>query len=125
MATKETVITVDDISGNPAVATKKFALDGVHYEIDLDADNLAYLEELLLKYASAGRRVGGRKTSPKSVSEVPASAQSQPDDLKGQVRAWAGANGYTVASVGRLSNKVIQAYLKATNPRTKGSRKRS
>lgn len=123
MATKETVITVDDISGNPAVTTKKFALDGVRYEIDLDADNLAYLEDLLKKYVDAARRVGGRKTTPKSVTEAP--AQSNPDDFKGKVRAWAGANGYTVASVGRLSNKVIQAYLEATNPRKKNTRKRS
>lgn len=125
MAKKETVITVDDISGNPAVTTKKFALDGIRYEIDLDADNLAYLEDLLQKYVDAGRRVGGRKTTPKSVSEAPAAAQPQPEDFKGKVRAWASANGYTVASVGRLSNKVIQAYLEATNPRKKNTRKRS
>ncbi|RSM68697.1 nucleoid-associated protein Lsr2 [Amycolatopsis sp. WAC 01375] len=125
MAKKETVVTVDDIDGTPAVETKKFMLDGVHYKIDLDADNIAHLDDVLRTYVAKARRTGGRATPSKSHAAEkdtsPAAEALPPNEV---IRNWARENKHQVADRGRIPEKVIKAYLDATNPRKKGTRKR-
>jgi Lsr2 len=41
MATKTQVVLVDDLTGDPADTTVKFALDKTEYEIDLSNENAA------------------------------------------------------------------------------------
>ncbi|WP_007024136.1 Lsr2 dimerization domain-containing protein [Saccharomonospora iraqiensis] len=67
MARSTAVRTVDDITGELAAETVRFALDGVEYDIDLTADNAEALRTVLERYLDRGRRTGGRKLPPRRV----------------------------------------------------------
>ena len=41
---------IDDLTGDPADTTVKFALDKTEYEIDLSNDNAAEMREELARY---------------------------------------------------------------------------
>ncbi len=45
MATKTQVVLVDDLTGDPADTTVKFALDKTEYEIDLSNENAREMRE--------------------------------------------------------------------------------
>src|SRR4051794_12387926 len=67
MATKTQVVLVDDLTGDPADATVKFALDKTEYEIDLSDANAGVLRQSLARYISAARKtssMGGRRSAP-------------------------------------------------------------
>ena len=65
MATKTQVVLVDDLTGDPADTTVKFALDKTEYEIDLSNKNAAEMREGLSRYVDAARKVngGGRRSA--------------------------------------------------------------
>jgi hypothetical protein len=50
MAQKVNVQLVDDLDGSTAESTVEFGLDGVHYAIDLSADNAAQLRDAVATY---------------------------------------------------------------------------
>ncbi|MET9260460.1 Lsr2 family protein [Amycolatopsis sp. NPDC004079] len=111
MAQKMRVEIVDDIDGSAAEQTVPFSLDGVHYEIDLSAENAAVLREELAQYIAAGQRVGGRK-----VRGVAAAASARRPltpaerDRNQAIRAWARENGFAVSDHGRIAESVIKQY---------------
>ncbi|WP_307785007.1 Lsr2 family protein [Frigoribacterium sp. CFBP 13605] len=84
--------------------TVTFALEGVSFEIDLSDAHVDELTEALAPHVAAGRKVGGRK----SAALTPA-AKSDPAELQ-EIRDWAGKNGHTVSSRGRISASVRDAY---------------
>lgn len=60
MATRIETVLVDDIDGaSLADETVRFAIDDVHYEIDLTSQHAAELRSALNAYVGAGRRVSG------------------------------------------------------------------
>ncbi|GAA2125127.1 hypothetical protein GCM10009825_01180 [Arthrobacter humicola] len=59
MARKVLVQLIDDLSGEDAKETVRFALDGAEYEIDLSAGNAAELRGALERFISGGRRIRG------------------------------------------------------------------
>jgi hypothetical protein len=65
MATKTQVVLVDDLTGDAADTTVKFALDKTEYEIDLSNENVAEMREGLSRYLDAARKVtgGGRRSA--------------------------------------------------------------
>ena len=66
MATKTTVVLIDDLSGDPADTTVTFALDTTTYEIDLSDDNAGQLREAFARYVKAARKVSssaGRRSA--------------------------------------------------------------
>ena len=108
MARKIEVTLVDDIDGGLATATVQFAFDGVQYEIDLNDDNTAKLEQALAPFIEHGRKVSatrrrGRKAAAAGGAKVAPS----------EVRTWAAANGMEVSSRGRIPADVMEAYLAA------------
>lgn len=103
MAQRVQVILVDDITGGDATETVNFALDNVHYEIDLSADNAAQLRQDFDRWITAGRRVSSRRGA--------ASRARSNDSAK--VRAWAKDNGYEVSERGRISAEIREAYAQA------------
>ncbi|HLS75541.1 MAG TPA: Lsr2 family protein [Nocardia sp.] len=113
MARKVTVLLVDDIDGTSvADETVAFALDGVHYELDLAASNAEQLRKTFAQWTPYARKVGrsaGVKTAPKARREG-----EQPDQALA-IRKWALAEGLQVSSRGRVPAKVVEAYRKA-NP---------
>ena len=56
MVQKIQTLFIDDIDGSEAEGTVRFALDGAHYEIDLNASHAAALRKAIGPYAKAGRR---------------------------------------------------------------------
>ena len=66
MATKTHVVLVDDLTGDPADTTVKFALDKTEYEIDLSNVNAAEMRNELSRYVDAARKMtgGGRRSAP-------------------------------------------------------------
>ena len=102
------VVLVDDLNGEPADETLRFAIDGVDYLIDLSTANANQLRELVKPYIQAGRRA------------VPPAKErkrgSRPQNIElDMIRYWANERGYTVANHGRIPNVVVEAYRHA-NP---------
>lgn len=58
MATRTISVVTDDLDhSQDNVGTYRFALEGVEYEIDLSAHNLARMREAFAPYVEAGRRL--------------------------------------------------------------------
>ena len=64
MAQKIQTLFIDDLDGSPAEGTVRFALDGAHYEIDLNAVHAKDLRTALARYTEAGRKVTGSTRRP-------------------------------------------------------------
>ena len=108
MAQRVSIVLEDDIDGSDADETVTFALDGVTYEIDLNAKNAAALRDALAPYVGHARRAAGRRTC-RTSRRVRGPAKR---DL-GDVREWARSNGHKVSDRGRISAEVQAAYDKA------------
>ena len=61
VAQRVEVVLVDDVDGGPADETVQFALDGVSYEIDLNAANATALREALAVCPACLHDVSRRK----------------------------------------------------------------
>lgn len=105
MAKRTITMLVDDLDGSEAAETVSFALDGVAYEIDLNAENAAKIRDDVAVWTAHATRVGGRRrtgvTRPTGGQDLDA------------IRTWARANGFEVADRGRISAKVKEAYAAA------------
>lgn len=108
MAQKTFIQLVDDLDGTTLSdgegQTVTFALEGVSYEIDLSQAHVGELTDALAPYVEAGRKVNGRKNVART-----SGAKSDPAELQ-KIRDWAGKNGHTVSSRGRISAAVRDAY---------------
>ncbi|MGR6963208.1 histone-like nucleoid-structuring protein Lsr2 [Geodermatophilus sp. URMC 61] len=111
MATKTQVVLVDDLTGDPADTTVKFALDKTEYEIDLSDENAAAMREGLSRYVEAARKVsgGGRRSAP--VAAKPMYSGYDP----AAVRAWAAGQGIEVNARGRIKADVVEQFRVAGN----------
>lgn len=106
---------VDDFDGETeAVGIFQFFLDGQEYEIDLGEENMTKYTDLfeqhrkvLLELAEHGRPV--KRQAPL------AAPRGRTKEQLDAIRAWARANGYDVKDVGRIPEKIIDAY--ETRPR--------
>ncbi|MFD3705810.1 Lsr2 family protein [Nocardia sp. NPDC058658] len=108
MARKVVVTLIDDFDGTSvAEDTVSFEIDGAAYEIDLSDTNATKLRESFDQWVPYARRIGRAKTAGRQSSATGKS--SRRDDL-GAIRTWAGENGHTVSSRGRISAEVIAAY---------------
>lgn len=103
MARKVHVQLIDDISGEDAQETLRFAIDGVEYEIDLAEENAVGLRKALEPFVAHGRRVRG------SSSGQSGKATSSREKTQ-QIREWAEANGYNPSARGRISQDIKRAY---------------
>lgn len=108
MAQQVLVQLVDDLDGTSSddIATVKFGLDGVDYEIDLTEANAERLRKTFAEYSTAGRRTGGRLQRGVRPS-------STPSGEAGQVREWALGNGFELSGRGRIPSHVVEAYKQA------------
>jgi hypothetical protein len=125
MAQKVLVQFVDDLDGTSSddVTTVQFALDGVSYEIDLNAVNAERLRKVYADYVGAARRTGGRlKAGSRPGGKAARSGEA------GQIREWAQENGYELSGRGRIPSHVVEAYKEAQQPKSvpaaKGTTKR-
>ena len=104
MARKVHVQLIDDISGEDAQETVRFALDGVEYEIDLAEENAAGLRAALEPFIGHSRRVRGSSVSQSARATTSSREKTQ------QIREWAEANGYNPSARGRISQGIKKAY---------------
>ncbi|MFC8411767.1 Lsr2 family protein [Arthrobacter sp. NPDC057259] len=107
MARKVHVQLIDDISGEEAQESVRFALDGVEYEIDLTRENTAGLRKALEPYIAGGRRIRSSTAGQRSRAATSSREQTQ------RIREWAGANGYNPSARGRISQDIMKAYEEA------------
>jgi hypothetical protein len=120
MAQKVLVQFVDDLDGTSAddVATVQFGLDGVSYEIDLNAANAERLRKIYAGHVAAARRTGGRlKAGSRPGGQAARSGEA------GQIREWALENGFELSGRGRIPAHVIEAYQEAQQPKPKSRSK--
>lgn len=107
MAQRVQVLLVDDVDGGDASETVTFALDGVSYEIDLNAKNAASMRDAFATWIGHGRRVAGRSASGRRAT------RSSGGNDTAAVREWARSNGHKVSDRGRISADVLAAYAAA------------
>lgn len=112
MAQKVNIILVDDIDESEASETVTFGLDGVTYEIDLNADHANDLREALAVYIGHGRKVGGRRNAGRR-STGRRTSTGDSGASAGEIREWARENGWEVSERGRVPTEVREAYAAA------------
>ncbi|HEU5332047.1 MAG TPA: Lsr2 family protein [Actinocrinis sp.] len=112
VAQKTVVVMTDDLTGGDATQTIHFSLDSSEYVIDLNDKNAAALRADFEKYIEAGRKhkaeAGAAARARRGAAARPASGVDT-----AAVREWARANGHEVSERGRVSKKIIEAYLQA------------
>lgn len=108
MAQKTIVILTDDIDGGEADETVSFSLDGVSYEIDLNAENAAKLRDAFSYWVGHARRQGGRRATGRRRPAGGGGALSRSESA--EIREWARANGFKVSDRGRIPAEVREAY---------------
>ncbi|GAB2605161.1 histone-like nucleoid-structuring protein Lsr2 [Pseudactinotalea suaedae] len=111
MAQKVKVLLIDDLDGSDADETISFAVDGVTYEIDLNAEHAAELREAFARWIGHARRSGGRRSAT-TRRAASGSAPARSGDT-GAIREWARENGYKVSDRGRVSAEIREAYAAA------------
>ena len=108
MARTYVAVINDDLTGEVIedgdAVTIEFSVNGKGYTIDLGPRNAAAFHAGLEKYIAAATRIAPPRGSKPAVRGN--------DDLSA-IRAWATQNGYTIASRGRISADVKDAYAKA------------
>lgn len=110
MAQKVQTLFIDDLDGSEAEGTVRFGLDGVHYEIDLNAVHAGELRDALARYTGAGRKAGGTTRRPaRNPGKATANGLSTTE-----VRDWARANGFDVKDRGRVPAEIIAKFRAAT-----------
>ena len=109
MAQRVNIVLEDDLDGSEADETVTFALDGVSYEIDLNAKNAAALRDSLAQYVGHARRATGRRPAGRPAAAGRGTGKRDLAD----VREWARSNGHQVSDRGRISAEVQAAYDKA------------
>ncbi|WP_448642450.1 histone-like nucleoid-structuring protein Lsr2 [Geodermatophilus sp. URMC 63] len=111
MATKTSVVLIDDLDGETrADTTVSFALDGRSYEIDLSDNNAAKFRDALSKYVSAGRKSGLASRGRAAVRHTTTDSVDP-----AAVRAWAKSQGIAVSPRGRIRSDVVSQFRAAGN----------
>ena len=113
MAQKVLTLLTDDLDGGDASETITFGLDGVTYQIDLNAKNSAKLRAALNPFVAAGRRVSGSRSRSRIGSRGSSNSRSNGGVDPAAVRAWAASNKIKVSPRGRISAAVIEQFRAA------------
>ena len=101
----------DDLDGSPAVDTVRFGYAGREYEIDLNEEHAAALDEALATYIEHARRADGgqpRQRRPRKAEEE----HRGPAELRA-IRQWAREQGLKVSDRGRIAAEVVARYVAA------------
>ena len=110
MAQKIQTLLIDDLDGSQAEGTIRFALDGTHYEIDLNDAHAQQLRTTLARYTQAGRKA----TPARRPARNPGKAAANGLGHTTEIRDWARANGYEVKDRGRVPAEVVAEFRAAT-----------
>lgn len=113
VAQKVRIELLDDISGENADETVRFALDGTNYECDLTSEHSAELRDGLEKFIKAARKVTGATASARATRKI-GSAGSNRDETQA-IRLWAAEQvpPLNISSRGRISQDIVEKYKAA------------
>lgn len=109
MAQRLQMILEDDLTGGPAVETIEFAVDGVGYEIDLNAEHAGEFRAAVEPFVRKARKARKARNG-----QAGRSSGSGRDVDPGKVREWARSQGIEVKGRGRLSADLVARYRSAT-----------
>jgi Lsr2 len=110
VAQKIQTLFIDDLDGSDAEGTVRFGLDGIEYEIDLNAAHAQALRDVLARYVGAARRAGG---GPRRPARGGRRAQADGVDST-KVREWTKAQGIEVKERGRVPAELVVKFKEAT-----------
>lgn len=96
---------VDDIDGSDATDTLEFSWGGDNYTIDLNDENATGFRNFMATYVMHATKV---RHEVKSAAKRSGAVRSTSE--LNEIRTWARANGYEVASLGRIRDEVVTAY---------------
>lgn len=115
MAKRVTVTLIDDLDGAVrADETVEFELDGISYHIDLSSENAERLRDELSMWIRQARRTQLREHRDPTTD---GRRRTTNDRRRSEaIRDWARHNGHPVATHGRISTEVIDAYVRAALP---------
>jgi len=113
MAQVSKIRLVDDLDGGSADESVDFTIDNNRYQMDLNEKNAARLREVLAPFIAAARRAGGSTTT-RTRRSTTAARPPRADEETAAIREWAGANGFSVSTRGRISASVREAYESRT-----------
>lgn len=107
---------VDDIDGSDATDTLEFSWGADDYTIDLNDKNANEFREFMALYIGhatkkAPQSHGAGRSGSGGTSGYP---KRSTEELTA-IREWANTNGHKVSLVGRIPNKVIEAFDAATS----------
>ena len=114
MAKTVIVKLTDDLDGTDAEETVRFSLDGLSYEIDLNAENAAKLRDALEPFIARAVRTGkppgdGRRPEPRREPRPHKTLFSDlTADEKARFRAWAG-----LPTARRISDDRVRSWIAA------------
>ena len=111
MAQKIQTLFIDDLDGTEAEGTVRFGLDGMEYEIDLNAEHAKALRDALGNYVTAARRLGGSVQKPARSRRRGSVVSLDPTE----VREWAKAQGIEVKDRGRVPVALVVKFKAATS----------
>jgi hypothetical protein len=115
MAQKVIVEIVDDLDGSVISdgtgGTVAFSIEGKSYEIDLSGENTEKLYSALEPYIEKARTISS--SAPKRRNSSSNSSSSASRDRLQEMREWAQSNGHKVATRGRISREVQEAFERA------------
>jgi uncharacterized protein (DUF4415 family) len=110
MATKTSVLLVDDLDGeSPADTTVKFGISGTDYEIDLSEAHASEMRAAFSRYVKAARKVSGSSRGRAAVRHTTT------DVDPAAVRAWAKSQGIKVSPRGRIKRDVVEQFRAVGN----------
>jgi nucleoid-associated protein Lsr2 len=98
----------DDLDGSEAVETVRFGYAGREYEIDLNEEHAAALDELLVPYLEHARRANGGQPRPRRARK-PEEQHRGPEELRA-IRQWARDQGLKVSDRGRIAANIVARY---------------
>src|SRR5512144_2171579 len=97
----------DDLDGSPAVEIVRFGYAGGEYEIDLNEEHAAALDEALATYIEHARRADGGQ--PRQRRARTAEERRGPAELRA-IRQWAREQGLKVSDRGRIAADIVARY---------------
>ena len=112
MARRTMLILEDDLDATPAQHQVSFSFEGVAYEIDLNEEHYAELQESMAPWVSHARRVSGRRTTAKRSGGTSSAGGAVSATV---IREWAKSQNIAVSDRGRGPANVRAAYEEAND----------
>jgi nucleoid-associated protein Lsr2 len=99
----------DDLDGSPAVEIVRFGYAGRDYEIDLNEEHAAALDEALATYIEHARRVERAAERQRRGRKTEEERRRRPEELRA-IRQWAREQGLQVSDRGRIAADIVAKY---------------